>query len=101
MRSIYATTKAGLNHMTKAMALEWAEKKINVNAIAPSSTITELNRKYYEDNKGDLEERIRTIPMARLGVPEDYVGAAVFLASEASDYITGQIIFVDGGSNII
>jgi NAD(P)-dependent dehydrogenase (short-subunit alcohol dehydrogenase family) len=101
MRAIYATTKAGMNHLTKAMALEWAPYGINVNAIAPSSTVTDINKKYFEENPEDRDERIRTIPLGRLGVPEDYIGAALFLASDASDYVTGQILFVDGGSNII
>jgi NAD(P)-dependent dehydrogenase (short-subunit alcohol dehydrogenase family) len=101
LRGIYATTKAGLNHLTKVMALEWAPYNVHVNAIAPASTITDLNRKYFEDHPADREERRRTIPLGRLGVPEDYIGAALFLASEASDFVTGQVLFVDGGSNII
>jgi NAD(P)-dependent dehydrogenase (short-subunit alcohol dehydrogenase family) len=100
-RGIYAITKAGVSHLTKVMALEWAPYRINVNAIAPAPTMTDLNKKYFEDHPEDLKERIRSIPLGRLGDPEDYVGTAVLLASRASDFITGQTIFVDGGSILI
>ncbi len=100
-RGTYAVTKAGLSHLTRVMALEWAPHGINVNAIAPAPTITDLNRKFFEDNPADLRARMQSIPMGRLGAPADYVGAAIFLASPASDFVTGQTFFVDGGSNLI
>ena len=101
MRSVYATSKAGLNHLTRALAQEWAKYNINANAIAPSVTITDINKKYFlEEHPEALEEHIRLTPKGRVAYPEDYVGAAVFLASEASDYVTGQILFVDGGVNL-
>jgi NAD(P)-dependent dehydrogenase (short-subunit alcohol dehydrogenase family) len=100
-RGAYAVTKAGMSHLTRVLGLEWAPHGINVNAIAPAPTITELNRKFFEDNPKDLEARKQSIPMGRLGAPADYVGAAVFLASRASDFVTGQTYFVDGGSNLI
>lgn len=100
-RGVYAVTKAGVSHFTRVMALEWAPHHINVNAIAPASTVTDLNRQYYEDHPEDLRERIRSVPLGRLGSPEDCVGTAVLLASRASDFITGQTIFVDGGSILI
>jgi len=99
-RVVYAASKAGVSHLTRGFALEWAKHNINVNAIGPGPTVTELNRKYFEDNPADLQERIDSIPMARLGDPLDLVGAAIFLASEASDYVTGQTLLVDGGSTI-
>ncbi len=100
-RGVYSTTKAGVSHLTKVMALEWAPHHINVNAIAPAATLTDLNRKYFEDHPEDLKERIRSVPLGRLGDPKDYVGMAILLASKASDFITGQTIFVDGGSILI
>jgi len=100
-RGAYAVTKAGMSHLTRVLGLEWAPHKINVNAIAPAPTITDLNRKFFEDNPKDLEARKQSIPLGRLGAPADYVGAAIFLASKASDFVTGQTYFVDGGSNLI
>jgi NAD(P)-dependent dehydrogenase (short-subunit alcohol dehydrogenase family) len=100
-RGVYAVTKAGVSHLTKVMALEWAPHRINVNAIAPAPTMTDLNRKYFEEHPEDLKERIRSIPLGRLGDPKDYVGMAILLASRASDFITGQTILVDGGSILI
>jgi NAD(P)-dependent dehydrogenase (short-subunit alcohol dehydrogenase family) len=100
-RGAYAVTKAGMSHLTRVLGLEWAPHGINVNAIAPAPTITDLNRKFFEDNPKDLEARKQSIPLGRLGAPADYVGAAIFLASKASDFVTGQTYFVDGGSNLI
>lgn len=100
-RGVYAVSKAGVSHLTKVMALEWAPHRINVNAIAPAPTMTDLNKKYFTEHPEDLKERLRSIPMGRLGDPEDYVGIAIFLASRASDFVTGQTIFVDGGSVLI
>jgi len=99
-RVVYAVSKAGVSHLTRGLALEWAKYNINVNAIGPGATITELNKKYFEENPDDLQERIDSIPMARIGYPPDHVGAAIYLASEASNYVTGQTLLVDGGSTI-
>ncbi|MCK4221274.1 MAG: glucose 1-dehydrogenase [Dehalococcoidia bacterium] len=100
LRSIYAVSKAGVSHLTRALALEWAKYNINVNAIGPGPTITPFNRKYFDEHPDDLRQRIDSIPMGRMGDPSDYVGAAVFLASGASDFVTGQTLLVDGGSTI-
>ena len=97
---VYAASKAGVSHLTRGLALEWAKYNINVNAIGPGPTITELNRKFFEDNPNDLQVRIDSIPMARVGKPIDMIGAAIFLASDASDYVTGQTLLVDGGSTL-
>jgi len=99
-RVVYAASKAGVSHLTRGLALEWAKYNINVNAIGPGPTITELNRKYFEENPQDLQERIDSIPMARIGDPMDLVGAAIFLASDASNFVTGQTLLVDGGSTL-
>jgi NAD(P)-dependent dehydrogenase (short-subunit alcohol dehydrogenase family) len=99
-RVVYAASKAGVSHLTRGLALEWAKHNINVNAIGPGPTITELNKQYFEDNPADLKARIDSIPMARVGDPQDLVGAAILLAGDASSYITGQTLLVDGGSTI-
>ena len=100
LRVVYAVSKAGVSHLTRGLAQEWAKYNINVNALGPGPTITELNKKFFEENPADLQERIDSIPMARVGEPLDHVGAAIFLAADASDYITGQTLLVDGGSTI-
>jgi NAD(P)-dependent dehydrogenase (short-subunit alcohol dehydrogenase family) len=100
-RTIYAASKAGISHMTRGFALEWATRGVNVNAIGPGPTLTELNEKHFTEHPEDLEALVRNIPMARVGHPADCVGAAVFLASDASDYITGQTLLVDGGSTLL
>lgn len=100
-RGVYAVTKAGVSHLTRVLAFEWAPHHINVNAIAPGPTLTDLNRKYFDEHPEDLRARIRSMPLGRMGQPRDHVGVAVLLASPASDFITGQTIFVDGGSILI
>ena len=98
VRSAYAASKAGLNHLTRALAFEWAKYNINVNALAPSVTITDMNRKFYlEEHPEALDAHLKLTPKGRVAYPDDYVGAAVFLASDAADYVTGQVLFVDGG----
>jgi len=97
---IYAASKAGVSHLIRGLALEWAKYNINVNAIGLGPTITEPNKKFFEENPDDLQARIDSIPMARVGAPPDHVGSAVFMASGASDNVTGQTLLVDGGSTI-
>ena len=96
-RGVYATAKAGVSHLTRALALEWGKYNINVNAIAPGLTITELNKKYFEENPEDLKKITEGIPKGREAYPPDYMGAALFLASDASEHMTGQTLLVDGG----
>ncbi len=97
-RGAYAVSKAAVSHLTKVLAFEWAHDHINVNAVAPGPTLTEFNRKYFDEHPEDLKARIQSMPLGRMGQPTDHVGAAILLASPASDFITGQTIFVDGGS---
>ncbi len=101
LRGLYAVTKAGVAQLTRVLALEWAPRGVTVNAIAPAPTITELNREFFAAHPQDLQDRIRSIPLGRMGAPQDYVGAALLLASRASDFITGQTLFVDGGTNLL
>jgi len=96
-RSAYAASKAGVSHLTRALAFEWGTHNINVNAIGPGVTVTELNRKYFEEHSEELQEFADATAKGRVAYPEDYVGAAIFLASDASDYVTGQTLIVDGG----
>lgn len=92
----YAASKGGVAQLTKALANDWAKYHINVNAVGPGYIITDLTAPLIED-KQRYQELSARIPMGRWGKPDDLAGAAVFLASQASDYVTGQTIFVDGG----
>ena len=100
IRSAYAVSKAGVSHLTRALALEWSKYNINVNAIAPGVTITDINKKYFDEHSRELEEFVNSTPKGRVGSPEDYIGAALFLASDASDYVTGQTLIIDGGMSL-
>ncbi len=100
-RGVYATTKAGVSHLTRAMALEWAQYNINVNAIGPGLTITPINERHFAEHPEDLEKIKAGIPLGREAYPPDYAGAAVFLASDASSYVTGQTLYIDGGQTIV
>jgi len=95
----YVTSKGGILQMTKALANEWAQYGITVNAIGPGYCFTEMTRPLLSKPgvKDKYEERI---PMGRLGEPEDMATTAVYLASDASCYVTGQMIYVDGGWTI-
>jgi gluconate 5-dehydrogenase len=94
--SIYAATKGALAALTKALAAEWASADIQVNCIVPGMILTELNHEMWESE--DLRAWLRTAQAnPRLGTPDDVAPLAVFLAGPASDYITGQLIAVDGG----
>jgi gluconate 5-dehydrogenase len=92
----YTAAKGGVKQLTKAMAVEWAKHNIQVNGIGPGYILTEMNRPLSEDPKFDAWIRGRT-PTGRWGEPVELVGTAVFLSSRASDFVTGQIIYVDGG----
>ena len=93
----YSASKAGVAQLTRALSNEWSSKGVNVNAIAPGYMATELTANMKEVNPKQYEEITGRIPMGRWGNPEDLQGTAVFLASEASSYISGAIIPVDGG----
>ena len=91
----YAVSKAGLVQMTKALALEWARHKIRVNAIAPGYIETDLNQDFFASDAG--RALIRRIPQRRLGEARELDGALLLLASDASSYMTGSILAIDGG----
>lgn len=92
----YAMSKVAMGHMTRALALEWGPRGVRVNALAPGFILTDLTRGLWADETMQAWNRANT-PLGRIGRPEDMIGTAVFLASEASAFLTGQVIYVDGG----
>ena len=92
----YASSKGGLLMLTKTLAVEWAKYNINVNAIGPGYIATDLTEPLWSDEDFTKWVLSKT-PLGRWGQPDDLVGTAVLLASKAGDFITGQIIYVDGG----
>ena len=95
-RAPYCASKAGVLNLTKVLALEWAGTGVTANTICPGPFATEMNRQLLNDPV-KYQEFIRQIPMGRWGELEEMTGVAVFLATEASSYITGSALFVDGG----
>jgi NAD(P)-dependent dehydrogenase (short-subunit alcohol dehydrogenase family) len=91
----YGASKAAVGALTRSLAVEWAACGVRVNAVAPGIVPTELNRSLLDSPRG--QELILRTPMRRFGTAEEVVGAAVYLASDASAFVTGQIIPVDGG----
>ena len=96
----YTAAKGGIKLLTQGMAAEWAEHSIQVNAIGPGYMLTDMNEALTNNPKFDGWVKART-PSRRWGRPEELVGAAVFLSSSASDYVNGQIIYVDGGMSAV
>lgn len=94
--SIYCMTKAGVNHLTKNLASEWAKYNINVNAVAPTFIETPGTEPWLKD-KDFRQSVVDRIPLGRIGKPMEVAGAVVFLASDAASLITGEIMLIDGG----
>jgi 2-deoxy-D-gluconate 3-dehydrogenase len=99
----YGASKAALLHLTMSLAVAWAHQQIQVNALLPGITRTERwSEQWGEPLSEELERRIvQHTPAGRIAVPEDYAGAAVFLASHASDFMTGQALTLDGGLSCV
>ena len=97
--SVYGAAKAAVIHLTKIMANEWARYNINVNALAPGYIMTDMTKEVMADEK-NASVVLKKIGLRRFGEVDDVVGAALFLATEASKYITGALIPVDGGMTI-
>lgn len=95
-QTAYASSKGAIEQLTKVLALEWAESNVQVNALAPTYFETELTRPLFEDPERNRFITERT-PMKRWGQPHELAGAVVFLASDASNFVTGQTLLVDGG----
>jgi gluconate 5-dehydrogenase len=96
----YETAKAALVGFTKAMAADWAPFGVTVNAIAPGGFMTEPNRRWFRERPGFQKEIESFIPMGRLGEPEELGPLALYLASDASSYMTGSIVVIDGGYTV-
>lgn len=92
----YCASKGGLKMLTKSMATEWGRYNIQTNAIGPGYFITDLTRKLVDDAEFDAWVK-NEIPLGRWGLPEELIGAAIFLASNASNYVNGHTLYVDGG----
>jgi glucose 1-dehydrogenase len=95
----YSTSKAGLEMMTKTMALEFAAKNIRANLVAPGAIDTDMNRTLREDNT-EFQKVIKQIPLRRIGNPEEVANVVEFLASDKASYITGTTVFIDGGMTL-
>ncbi|HEX2147425.1 MAG TPA: SDR family oxidoreductase, partial [Pseudorhizobium sp.] len=96
----YTAAKGGIKTLTQAMAAEWAEHGVQANAIGPGYMLTDMNQALIDNPEFDSWVKGRT-PSRRWGKPEELIGAAVFLASDASNYVNGQIIYVDGGMSAV
>ena len=96
----YCASKAAVNLITKALACEWGKHGINVNAIAPTVFRSPLTEWMFGDDENAVAVRsgfLTRIPLGRLGEPEDFAGALLYFLSRASDFCTGQVLYVDGG----
>ena len=93
-QSNYSSAKAGVIGLTKSIAREYASKGLKVNAVAPGFTITDMTERL---NENQIQLALKSIPLGKMGSTEDIAGAVLFLASDLSNYITGQTIVVDGG----
>jgi NAD(P)-dependent dehydrogenase (short-subunit alcohol dehydrogenase family) len=96
----YGSAKAGLISLTKSLATEWAAYGVRINALCPGWTATDLNRNLWED-ESTSKATVASVPMQRWGRAEEMTGPAVFLASDASSYMTGQVLVVDGGQTAL
>ena len=98
--SAYATSKGGVDQLTRTLAAEWAKYHINVNAVAPALIMTDMTRDFL--SKPEVYSKVSAqIPMKRLGTPEEVIAPFIMLASDEASFITGQIIFVDGGLSAV
>jgi NAD(P)-dependent dehydrogenase (short-subunit alcohol dehydrogenase family) len=100
LHGAYAASKGGMNQLLRVMAAEWAPSGVTVNMIAPGYTETSLTREHLE-KPGVRDALVELVPAGRLGEPEDVVGAALFLSSAHARFITGHILYVDGGRTLV
>jgi glucose 1-dehydrogenase len=95
----YATSKAGIEMMTKTMALELAQDNIRINVVAPGAIETDMNQKLKED-KAELDKVLKRVPLGRIGTPDEVANMVEFLASDKASYVTGSAFFIDGGMTL-
>jgi len=96
----YASSKGGVDSLTKTLAAEWAKYNIHVNALAPALVMTDMTREFL--SKPEIYSKMTAeIPLHRLGVPDDIIGPTILLASDESDFMTGQILYIDGGLSAV
>jgi 2-deoxy-D-gluconate 3-dehydrogenase len=95
-RAAYCSSKGGVNQLTRVLAIEWAKYNINVNAVAPTFIETPFTKPMFE-KEGFREYVLDNIPLGRVGKPQDVIGAVIYLASDASDLVTGHTLLIDGG----
>lgn len=96
-KCVYGLAKAAVSYMTAALSTEWAPLGVRVNALAPTTTLSDNTKRTLEENPARAAGLLSRIKLGRFAEPADLVGSALFLASPASDFITGQTLFVDGG----
>jgi NAD(P)-dependent dehydrogenase (short-subunit alcohol dehydrogenase family) len=96
-KSVYGVAKAGVSYLTAALSTEWAPLGVRVNAIAPTATLTERVSQSFREDEARSQRLLGRIKLGRFAEPSDLVGTALFLASPASDFVTGHTLFVDGG----
>jgi NAD(P)-dependent dehydrogenase (short-subunit alcohol dehydrogenase family) len=96
--SPYCASKAALVQLTRTLALEWIRHNVQVNALCPGYFLTDMNREFFSSERG--QQFVAALPIGRLGEGRELAGAAVFLASSASSYVTGATLYVDGGHSL-
>ena len=96
----FISSRVGIKSLTKTVALQLAENGIRVNGIAPGIIATDIIKKQMHEDKGKRKEREKNIPFHRIGTPEEIAKIALFLASDVASYITGSLIYADGGLSL-
>jgi len=100
-QSVYNASKAAVDHLTRSLAVEWIEQGVRVNAIAPGYFLSDMTRAVVESEPEKAREWVARIPAGRMGEPPDLAGLVVFLASDASRYVVGETVVIDGGYSIV
>lgn len=99
--AVYSATKGGVIALTRSLARELARYHVTVNCVSPGPTDTPMLRAWAETNQGILDKLVRSVPLRRLGTPEDIASAVTFFSSEQASYVTGQVFSVSGGVTMV